>query len=70
SIGADYLLFAKKEIVGKKATYTLYSGHPTDKKLSSVDGKEVDSHEVLMDALEAGVAAYDVRRERYEAIKN
>jgi hypothetical protein len=70
SVGADYLLFARKEIENGEAVYRIYSGHPTDKSLSTVDGKSISSHETMMDSLEAGVEAYENRRQGYEAIKN
>jgi ABC-type multidrug transport system ATPase subunit len=70
SVGADYLLYTKKELENGKAVYRIYSGYPTDKKLFSVDGKEINSHEIMMDSLEAGVAVYESRRQGYEAIKS
>jgi len=70
SVGADYLLFARKEVENGEAVYRIYSGHPTDKSLSTVDGKSIGSHETMMDSLEAGAETYEDRRQGYEAIKN
>ena len=70
SVGADYLLYAKKELEHGKSVYRLYAGYPTDKRLSSVDGKSISSHGIVMDSLEAGVDAYNGRRQGYEAIKH
>ena len=70
SVGADYLLFTQKEIEGGRVVYRVYSGYPTDKVLSSVDGKTIKSHEILMDSLEAGTTAYESRRKGYETIKD
>jgi hypothetical protein len=70
SVGADYLLYATKDQEGDKVVYRVYSGYPTDKKLFSVDGKSISNHEIVMDSLEAGIDAYDSRREGYEAIKH
>lgn len=70
SVGADYLLFSQKEIEDGRIVYRVYSGYPTDKFLSSVDGKTIRSHEILMDSLEAGTSAYESRRKSYEAIKD
>jgi hypothetical protein len=70
SVGADYLLYTKKELENGKAVYRIYSGYPTDKKLLSVDGKAINSHEIVMDSLEAGIDAYESRRQGYEAIKS
>jgi hypothetical protein len=70
SIGADYLLYTQKEIEGGRVVYRVYSGYPTDKVLSSVDGKTIKSHDILLDSLEAGTTAYESRRKGYEAIKD
>ncbi|TGK92557.1 phosphotransferase [Leptospira levettii] len=70
SVGADYVLYTKKEIIGGKITYRIYSGYPTDKKLHSIDGSEINNYEVIMNSLEAGISAYEKRRISYEATKN
>lgn len=70
SVGADYVLYATKDIEDGKVIYRLYSGYPTDKKLFSIDGRTISSHEIVMDSLEAGMDAYDNRRKGYEAIKH
>lgn len=70
SVGADYLLYAKKELDQGKSVYRLYAGYPTDKMLFSVDGKSISSHGIIMDSLEAGIDAYNGRRQGYEAIKH
>lgn len=70
SVGADYLLYASKELENGNAIYRVYSGYPTDKELSSIDGKTISSHKILMNSLEAGMDAYDHRRQDYEAVKD
>ena len=70
SVGADYLLYTKKELENGKLVYRIYSGYPTDKKLLSADGKAINSHDIVMDSLEAGVDAYEGRRQGYAAIKS
>jgi hypothetical protein len=70
SIGADYLLFTTKSIENGEARYQIFSGHPTDKTMKSVDGKTIASYETLLDSLEAGVLTYEKRKEAYEAIKD
>jgi hypothetical protein len=70
SVGADYLLYTKKEIESGEVVYRIYSGYPTDRKLFSVDGKVISCHETTMDSLEAGTVAYEDRRQGYEAIKD
>jgi Fe-S cluster assembly ATPase SufC len=70
SIKPDYVIYAKKTKEVDLLKYRLYSGHPTDKRLRSVDGLEIDNYEILMDSLEAGKDAYNKRRLDYEAIEN
>lgn len=70
SIDADYILYARKESTDGSVNYKIYSGHPTDKALVYVDGTSIPSHEVMMNSLEAGKDAYNLRRRTYEAIEN
>ncbi|TET79949.1 phosphotransferase [candidate division TA06 bacterium] len=70
SVGADYLLYASKEIEGNDVVYRVYAGHPTDLSLHSVDGKTINNYLITLNTLEAGQDAYDDRRRRYEALKN
>ena len=70
SIKPDYLLCTKKELKGKKPIYDIYSGFPTNKKLSTVKGDTIDTWDVMMGCLEAGETAYNERRAGYEDIKN
>lgn len=70
SVGADYLLYTTKEFEADIPRYRIYSGYPTDKKLSSVEGDVINSHETLLNSLEAGADTYEKRRQSYEAIKD
>jgi ABC-type phosphate transport system ATPase subunit len=70
SIGADYILYAKKEMENGKPHYRLYSGRPSDKTLTATGGRTIETHTVVMNSLEAGIDAYEGRKTRYENIKN
>lgn len=70
SIDADYLLYARKETIKGEVVYSLFSGHPTDSRLTSVDDHSIDNYDATLDALEAGKATYIERGRMYEAIKN
>lgn len=70
SINADYIIYTSKEKEGDSFVYRRYSGHPSDSKLYSTDGKSIDTYQVTMNALEAGENAYVERRKLYESIKN
>lgn len=67
----DFILYTKREINAyKKDEYYIYSGSPGDKEFKTEDGaKTVDSHETLMDALEAGEEAYGLRGNLYKNFK-
>lgn len=70
SIDADYLLYARKVNTENEIVYSLFSGHPTDSLLRSVDGQQIDNYDATLDALEAGKVTYIERGRMYEAIKN
>jgi len=70
SINPDYVLFTQKTIEDGAAKYRLFSGYPTDRQLACLDGAKVNGHNVLLNSLEAGVEAYDDRREIYEVVKD
>jgi Fe-S cluster assembly ATPase SufC len=70
SIHPNYLLYTEKVIEEGKPQFTIYYGHPGDKKLVSKDGKEIDNYTIQLDSLEAGQKAYNERNKTYENIKN
>ena len=70
SINPDYILFAQKTTQSGQTKYRLFSGYPTDSQLVCVDGAKVNTHEVLLNSLEAGLKAYDERRKIYEVVED
>lgn len=71
SIKPDYILYTNKEHEDDGTEkFVLYSGHPTDKKLRSVEGKEIDNYQITISSLEAGEDAYNERNSIYEALKD
>jgi hypothetical protein len=70
SVGADYLLYASKEMEGNAVVYRVYAGYPTDLSLHSLDGKMIGNYLITLNTLEAGQDAYDDRRRGYEALKD
>ncbi|MCA9032731.1 MAG: hypothetical protein KDA66_18075, partial [Planctomycetaceae bacterium] len=70
SVGADYLIYAAKESTSSGVEFQLYSGYPTDQQLRSLSGVTVPNHTVVMDSLEAGVEAYNQRKQGYDSIKD
>ncbi|ENG8008184.1 hypothetical protein ABVF78_004112 [Vibrio alginolyticus] len=70
SIKPDYLVYTSKRIDEGKVQYELYTGHPTDKVLIGLDGRETNNHTVLLDCLEAGSEPYLARRREYEVLED
>lgn len=71
STEADYILYASKEINSNgDLEFNIYSGLPNDKHLKSGKGNIIESHKVILNSLEAGQDAYELRRRNYENIKN
>ncbi|WP_413692769.1 hypothetical protein [Psychromonas sp. KJ10-2] len=70
SIKADYVVYTSKEVEKGEIVYRRYSGHPSVKELSTVDGIKMDNFKVTIDSLEAGETAYTERKSGYESIKN
>ncbi len=70
SIKPDYILYTQKEMENGEPVYRVYSGHPTNKDLLSLDNKSIKTLKVAMDSLEAGEDAYNERKQDYENIRN
>jgi len=71
SIKPDFIIYTKKTIVEQQIKYQIFSGYPSDKQLTSVDGGSIENYDILLRCLEAGIDAYDDRRTKtYEILKN
>jgi hypothetical protein len=70
SIKPDYLLYTSKEVEAGRVVYRIYSGFPSSRLLRSTGGKNVSTWDITMGCLEAGVEAYDDRRDGYEDIRD
>ena len=70
SIRPDYLLCTRKEVEGGEVRWRIYSGFPTDRQLSSVDGRVLKTWDVAMQYFEAGHSAYEERRRSYEDLED
>jgi hypothetical protein len=71
SIKPNYLAITEKAIENKEFVYRIYTGYPSDKELSSTDGKKITNYETLLSCLEAGLEAYTDRKEKtYDILKN
>lgn len=70
SIKPDFILYTEKAIIDGKPEFRLYSGHPGDKELTTIDGHKVKNYTITLDSLEAGVDAYKERKHSYEILEN
>lgn len=70
SIRPDYLLYTQKVTDGSEVKWRIFSGAATSKKLLSTDGQELQTRDILLGNLEAGVKTYEERRTTYEDLKN
>ena len=71
SIKPNYLAITKKSLEDGKFIYRIYTGYPSDKELISADGKRIENYGTLLSCLEAGLDAYNKRKEQaYDILKN
>lgn len=71
SIKPNFLAITQKSLENKEFVYRIYTGYPSDKELISADGKKIKNYETLLSCLEAGLEAYNDRKERaYDILKN
>lgn len=64
---ADRIIYTMYNEIEKK--YELFVGNFTDTFLIGKDGKKIQTYEVIVNCMEAGVDAYEERRKIYENLK-
>lgn len=71
SIKPNFLGVTKKSLENDVFVYRIYTGYPSDKELTSNDGKKIENYNTLLSCLEAGLSAYNERKEQaYDILKN
>lgn len=70
SIKPDFILYTEKTVENGEPVFRLYSGHPGDKELTTIDGHKVKNYTITLDSLEAGEDAYKERRHTYEILED
>lgn len=70
SIEPNYLVYTQKTVEVGVPKFKVYSGYPTDKELSTVDGELISTRVLTLNSLEAGEEAYNQRKDRYEALED
>lgn len=70
SIKPDYIIYTKRIIENRKASFLIYGGYPTSKRLKSITNEEIGNFTILINSLEGGVNVYDERKLNYEILRN
>lgn len=71
SIKPNYLAITQKKLENKKIMYRIFTGYPHDKELFCSDGKKIQNFDALLNCLEAGVKAYNERKDQtYDILKD
>ena len=71
SIKPNYVAITKKDIIDKDFVYRIYTGYPSDKELTCLDGDKIKNYDTILNCLEAGIDAYTERKtQTYEILKD
>ena len=70
SIKPDFVIYTKKVVQRDRVRYEHYSGFPSDRFLTALDGSKTKNFEIIMNCLEAGEVAYSEIGHRYEILKD
>lgn len=71
SIKPNFLGITQKNLENGDFVYRIYTGYPSDKELTSMDGNKIENYSTLLSCLEAGLNAYNERKEQaYDILKN
>lgn len=71
SIKPNYIVITQKSIENGDFVYRLFTGYPSDKELSCLDGTKIKNYDTLLNCLEAGIEAYTERKtQTYEILKD
>jgi len=71
SIKPNYVAVTHKSIKNNEFIYRIYSGYPSDKELTCIDGSKIKNYDTILNCLEAGIEAYTERsKNTYEILKD
>lgn len=71
SIKPNYIAITHKSIENKDFVYRIYTGYPSDKELTCLDGTKIKNYDAILNCLEAGIDAYSERKtQTYEILKD
>ncbi|MDI1303673.1 MAG: histidinol-phosphatase [bacterium] len=71
SIKPNYIAITQKSIINKDFLYRVFTGYPSDKELTCLDGVKIKNYDTILNCLEAGIDAYTERKtQTYEILKD
>lgn len=71
SIKPNYIAITQKSIIDKDFVYRVFTGYPSDKELTCLDGSSIKNYDTILNCLEAGIDAYTERKNQtYEILKD
>ena len=71
SIKPNFVAITHKYLENNDFVYRIFTGYPSDKDLTCIDGKKIKNYEAILNCLEAGEDAYTERKTHtYEILKD
>ncbi|KOP36110.1 histidinol-phosphatase [Flavobacterium sp. WLB] len=71
SIKPNYIAITQKSIENNDIVYRIFTGYPSDKELTCLDGNKIKNYDTILNCLEAGIDAYTERKNQtYEILKD
>lgn len=71
SIKPNFVAITQKSIENKEIVYRVFTGYPSDKELTCLDGSKIKNYDAILNCLEAGIDAYTERKTlTYEILKD
>lgn len=71
SIKPNYIAITQKSIQDEKIVYRVFTGYPSDKELTCLEGTKIKNYDAILNCLEAGIDAYTERKtQTYEILKD
>lgn len=66
----DCIIYTEHNLENGQNNFLVYTGKMSSNELKTANGERIRSYDILMDTMEAGIDAYERRKELYENIKN
>lgn len=66
----DCIIYTEHNLENGQNNFLVYTGKISSNELKTANGERIRSYDVLMDTMEAGIDAYERRKQLYEIIEN